>query len=124
MYNPDQKKPSTSKEPMTWNIYYYNMSQKKLWISNIFLHSCFAEEVKYTLNRFDDKKQFAEKLRASLFYYFKSRAEWEVLIKSWLGDDEIKIDVYDQVVVNWDRFIDYVWSFKFQPSHEQKGGAK
>jgi len=121
MCNSVPKKSSISKELMEWNIYYYNMSQKRLWISNIFLHSCFAEEVRYTLNHSDNKKQFAEKIRASLFYYFKSRAEWEVLIKSWLGDDEIKIDVYDQVIVNWDRFVDYVWSFKPQPSHEQKG---
>lgn len=60
-----------NKDIMEWNIYYYNISQKKLWISNIFLHSCFAEEVRYTLSHSDNKKQFAEKIKGKFILLFQ-----------------------------------------------------
>lgn len=39
--------------------------------------------------------------------------EWEVVIGPWCGDrgtKEIKVDVYMQVMNNWDIFVDYVWN--------------
>lgn len=44
-------------------------------------------------------------------YYFWSKTEWEVIVSPWVGKggDE-KIDVYDQLKLNWDKFVDYVWS--------------
>lgn len=44
-------------------------------------------------------------------YYFWSKCEWEIIICPWVGKaDDIKIDVYDQLMLNWDKFVDYVWS--------------
>lgn len=39
--------------------------------------------------------------------------QWEVVIGPWCGDrgtKEIKVDVYMQVMNNWDIFVDYVWN--------------
>lgn len=98
---------------MTWNVFYHNRNTDKIEPFNIFRHGRFREDVTNALNHYKDKDSFDDSIRASLFYYFCSKVEYEVLIKAWVGGDaEIKIDIYEQVMMNWDRFIDYVWSFK------------
>ena len=83
-------------------------------------------------------------MRRHLFYYYRSKCEWEVVITSWVPHITIselnrlneerertlkehnrepyslyvnpdvgeKIDVYEQVMLNWNLFLDYVWSHK------------
>lgn len=44
-------------------------------------------------------------------YHFWSRCEYEVIIREWCGREaERKVDIYEQLMLNWDRFIDYCWS--------------
>ena len=53
-----------------------------------------------------------EAVHGSLFYYYRSKCEWEVIVSSWPPSDRVperKVDVYDQVMLNWDVFIGYVW---------------
>ena len=70
-------------------------------------------DIEKELNSCETKEQFAERLKANLMYYFWSKAEWEVVISAWVGGDALKkIDVYTQVMNNFDVFLDYVWSFK------------
>ena len=77
---------------------------------------------------------FTDEVQRALSYYFWARAEYEVIITSWppfVEKDEViklqqeldktqyrhvvnlsfekKIDIYDQVRLNFDRFIDYLW---------------
>ena len=88
-------------ENLVWKAYYHSMSGHEIRPFNIFEHGRFREEV------------FAEELRRSLFYYYGSKCEWEVVIGPWCGDrgtKEIKVDVYMQVMNNWDIFVDYVWN--------------
>lgn len=35
-----------------------------------------------------------------------------------------KIDIYDQVMLNWDKFVDYCWSFTKRYKAEQKEKQK
>ena len=45
-------------------------------------------------------------------YYFWCKSEYEVVIAPWggsIGANEVKIDIYTQVMNNWDVFLDYVW---------------
>ena len=70
------------------------------------------------------KEAFAEALRRSLMYYFWSKCEWEVLISPWCGskkNETIKVDVYWQVMNNWDHFLDYVWNAKRRRSQQRDG---
>lgn len=65
--------------------------------------------------KYKDKTVFVEELRRSLFYYFCSKCEWEVIIAPWCGGkgtEDIKVDVYWQVMNNWEIFLDYVWNSK------------
>lgn len=49
-------------------------------------------------------------------YWFWSKCEYEIVISPWVGrnkeEAEVKIDIYDQVMLNFNRFVDYCWSFK------------
>ena len=48
-------------------------------------------------------------------YYFWSKYEWEIIIQPWGSKPELaekKVDVAWQVLNNWERFEDYVWSLK------------
>lgn len=61
-------------------------------------------------------------------YYFWSKCEWEVLLTSWVHggrDDapELKIDVYYQLKMNWDHFVDYVWQFAPKKRPRTKEGV-
>lgn len=76
----------------------------------------------------DNRAAFLEGVRRELMYYFWSKCEWEIVLTHWppaVGPDRNtpdawdrfnresrKIDVYEQVLMNWDAFCDYLWSHK------------
>ncbi len=98
---------------MEWNVYYHNINEQKIIQWNIFQHGSFNKEVKDLLKSELNKEEFIEQLRKSLMYYFWSKCEYEVLISPWVGRaGDIKIDIYDQIMMNWDKFSEYVWSNK------------
>ena len=98
---------------MEWNVYYHNINVQEMHTCNIFDHLDFCKYVKKAAKEHKNKNEFAEQLRKELFYYFGSKAEWEIIITPWLGGNKekesVKIDVYDQVMLNWDIFVNYVW---------------
>ena len=98
---------------MEWNVYYYNINKNKIETYNIFNHYNFNKDVIRDLNQFRNRNAFANALKSNLRYYFWSKCEWEVLVYPWPvghNDKPIKIDVYDQVMLNWESFVDYCWT--------------
>jgi hypothetical protein len=98
---------------MKWLVYYHAINEDKITTFNIFDHLGFAKEVEKALHSFKSREEFAKKLRSELFYYFGSKCEWEVIVSPWVGSrnkEGIKVDVYNQVMLNWDAFVDYVWT--------------
>ena len=78
-------------------------------------------DVEKELKQSSTKEEFAEPLRRSLSYYYQSKTEWEVIITPWCGGrdtKDIKIDVYWQIMNNWEIFLEYVWSAK--PKRRQR----
>lgn len=100
---------------MKWNVFYHDINAQKITTINIFDHYSFNKDVQRNLKQIKDKDEFAEKLRRDLFYYFGSKCEYEVLISPWCGgrgNEDIKVDIYTQVMNNWNIFLDYVWNYK------------
>lgn len=101
---------------MEWNVYIYNINKRKIEKFNVFEHYSFVKYVKKYLNDCKTKEEFAEHLESELRFYFWSKAEWEVLVSPWVGGDRekdtVKIDVYNQVMCNFDVFVNYVWNNK------------
>ena len=114
---------SENKKDMIWNVFYYNVNSKKIEHFNIFDHWRFREDVENALKKSKSREELEKKIRSKLFYYFNSKCEWEVLITPWptREDETIKVDVYWQVINNFDRFIDYVARNKrFRKKNEER----
>lgn len=96
---------------LEWNVFYYDINSKKIRVANILDHNGLCKDIEKALHKCKNRDDFAENVRLSLMYYFWSRSEWETVIHPWIGDDNaaIKVDIYWQVRMNWDRFIDYLW---------------
>lgn len=97
---------------MEWNVYYHDTNKDTVDVVNIF-ERCGLE--KFVRQLFQDKmltkEVMAEEIKAELMYHFWARSEYEVVIKEWIGKKAaIKVDIYQQLMLNWDRFIDYCWS--------------
>lgn len=101
---------------MKWNVYIYNINRRKIETWNVFDHGRFVADVKKHLKECETKEKFAIELQCELHYYYWAKAEWEIIITSWVGGDRkkdaTKIDVYSQVMMNWDLFLNYIWENK------------
>ena len=99
---------------LIWNVYYEDFNKKNIKTFNIFEHYRFWEDcIKNKKKNKKDKDNFVKQLRQDLMYYFWSKTEWEIILTSWperKDFEEKKIDVCDQIELNWNRFVDYVWN--------------
>ena len=102
---------------MKWNVFYHDINKREITTLNIFDHYNFNKDVIRDLKQIKDKDEFAKKLKSNLMYYFWCKSEYEVVISPWgggMGTRAIKIDIYTQVMNNWDVFLDYVWNSKMR----------
>lgn len=96
-----------------WYVYYHDSNAQKIIRWNIFNHGSFTEKVKKLLKDNLSRDEFEDGLKKYLMYYMWSKCEYEIILSPWTGRaDDIKIDVYDQIMMNWNSFVDYVWSLK------------
>ena len=101
---------------LEWNVYISDFNGKKIDTYNIFESSGLELDCKknYKKNK-DDRDAFLERLRKDLMYWYWSKCEWEIILSHWpprKDAREEKIDVYDQIMLNWKLFGDYVWVHK------------
>lgn len=115
-----KKKSNPKNFPAKWNVFYDNINARQITTFDIFRHNGFKTAVYKMLQECEDKAQFAEQLRKELAYYFRCRSEFEVCVTALFGDADKKIDIYTQVYLNWDAFVDYVWSFKALDENKHK----
>lgn len=96
---------------LIWNVYYYDMCDKKIEVYNIFDYSSFNEAVREIFKASENIDDFAAQVKKELMYYFWSKAEWEVMVAPWpdKGEHELKVDVCSQIMNNFDAFIGYIW---------------
>ena len=101
------------KKNLSWKVLVYDFNAKEIKEYDIFSHGTFQEELKKALKKTSTFDEFSEALKNQLLYYFWSKCEWELIISAWPPSDdrqeEIKIDVYSQIMLNWDVFRKYVW---------------
>ena len=120
------------KPNLVWNVWRNDFNDKKIEVFNVFDHYRFREDVEKLMKSKPSYDELSEQLRKTAIYYFWSKCEYEVVVTSWpprIGADEIqrirndsypygthvkleigsKVDVYSQLQLNWDRFVDYVW---------------
>jgi len=108
------------REDMEWYVYVEGINSHCIEKYNIFKHYRFMDDIKKIYKKHkDDYDTFCEEVCKSLQYYFWSKCEWEIILSDWPPSDtfeELKVDVYDQVMLNKDVFMKYVWDM----AHERK----
>ena len=114
---------------ISWTVYVDHINaNNRIAKHNVFDHAGFFEDCQknYKKNK-EDKELFFEQLRRDLFYWYGSKCEWEVVVTPLFSRcecDGMKIDVNQQVRLNWDQFCDYVWEnrgvFKVEEKKEHR----
>ncbi len=100
---------------LIWNVYWEDFNRNQIVVRNVFnLSVSFNNYLKDNLKKNKLKKDFCKQLERDLQYCYWSKCEHEIIISSWPSRDDckIKVDVYDQIMLNWDKFCDYVWKNK------------
>lgn len=101
-----------SNAPLKWYVIYGDFNSRKIEAYNVFDHYSFWQDCCQNRRKNKDREAFDERLRRDLQYYFWSKCEWEIIVSHWPTNERFhdeKIDVYDQVMLNWNQFADYVW---------------
>ena len=104
-----------NKTPLQWFVFYRSMYKDEITTFNVFDHLSFTKDITYALVSSKTKQDFAKERRRELMYYFWAKCEYEVIVSACPPNNiipEIKIDVYQQIIINWDIFVDYIWNKK------------
>lgn len=100
---------------LNWNVYIENINAGRIDVFNIFDYGggCLVEKLKTLKDKCETKEEFLEEMDKELRYRFWSKCEWEIILSDWPPSQKFndkKIDVYQQLKLNWDVFGDYVWN--------------
>lgn len=107
----------TKKTNLVWKVYVYNRNSKGMEQYNLFENYNFLHSVAEHTRDCEDKEVFADIVSVYLMHYFWAKCEWEIIISPWIAqgqNEERKIDVYEQIMMNWDVFIDYLLKHRKQ----------
>ena len=99
---------------LEWFVWQYDINSKEIKTWNIFNHARFNDGIQRALVDYrDNKTDFTEALKSNLIYCFWCKSEYEILLSPWVGTGQIrKIDIYQQVMLNWEAFVEYVWGHR------------
>ena len=100
---------------LEWYVYVYNVNLRSIEKYNIFNHRKFKKDIIEILSKDYKDNIFETEVKSTLMYYYWSKCEWETEIGSWIDKErKVKIDVYEQVLINWDHFIKYLSQFRMR----------
>ena len=95
---------------MEWYVYRHDTNKGTIYEYNA-LQPMIIEEIRERMEITTTLSDFKEILEKVLRYYYWGKCEHEVIIKEWTGkSSEVKIDVFDQLRLNWEVFCLYVWN--------------
>jgi len=95
---------------LEWYVYCLETcysGKPKMLLRNIFELNWPMNAVLYKLRNYKNKMKFAKELDSLIAWQLWSRSEYECYI-----NNELKIDPYQQIQMNWDKFVDYCWENK------------
>ena len=106
------------KTGLKWFVFVEAINKKRIKVYNIFEHKDFMEDCDDAWEDYIYKHRnfakFCEDIDNILMYYFWCKCEWEIIISNFPPSDSFKnkkVDVYQQVKINWDKFIDYLFAW-------------
>ena len=101
-------------QELVWNVYHYSQTTRKIEVWNIFYSLRFGERIERLIKKKLEKEAFAEKVKGELMYCFLTKYEDEITVCKYprpeTDADDLRVDVFDQVMLNFDAFIDYLYA--------------
>ena len=99
-----------------WYVYVDNSNKRTIEKFNVFHSHNFLDGCKQAFKKYrkpEELNKLKDEIKSLAMYSFWSKCEYEIIITSWppanpkLNFKDIKVDVYDQLMLNWDSFITY-----------------
>ena len=96
---------------LEWNVYIEDPNAKTFKKYNA-LRGYENQLVKELVEAKGNKEKFLERVRLIMQARYWSRCEYEIIFTGWPDETvQEKIDVYDQLMMNWYHFSEYVWKW-------------
>ena len=100
---------------LEWNVYVSDFNRGEIVKHNVFDHWRLMEDLKKIARKYknSERAKFEDEMAGWLKYYYWSKCEWEIIIDHFPHCDRFKdekVDVWDQIEMNWGIFCDYVWA--------------
>lgn len=110
-----------SNENFKWNVWVWNFNHDDLEEYDVV--PMLLRELK-SLRKEDfpmDKKSFDKELKTWSSYHFWAKCEYEMIVHSWPEqENDKKVDVYSQLMLNWNIFSDAFWKNVWKPIVDEK----
>ena len=102
---------------MEWYVYRHDTNKGKIIKYNVVNTGVIDHFIKM-LNQIKEEKghwnydDFTAAAMQIYRYYYWGKCEHEIIIKEWVGREaEEKVDVFDQLMLNWDIFVDHLYDY-------------
>lgn len=97
-------------ETLEWNVILPNINNEQDIVFNVFRSCRFLEYLMNLKSEYkkDNTIDLKEQIIRGLQYAYWAKSEYEIIAKALFGKREYKIDVYEQVKMNYDKFYDYL----------------
>ena len=96
---------------LEWNVYIEDPNAKSFRKYNA-LSGYGDYFIKEYIHTKGNKEKFLERVRLIMQSRYWSRCEYELILTGWPNANiQEKIDVYDQLMMNWYHFSEYVWKW-------------
>lgn len=113
---------------LEWNVFLEDFNARKIVKYNVFRHTSFVRDCAKALAECGKNREaFEERLNRELHYYFWSKCEYEIILSDWPPRDDFeaeKVDVYDQIHLNWPIFTEYVWTNRGELERSANNGRR
>ena len=102
---------------MEWNVIVSDFNRGEIVTHNVFDHAGVMTDLRKLARKYRDRERdaFEIAMQRMLQYYYWSKCEWEVVIDHWPHSERRKprkVDVWEQIDLNWGIFCDYVWAHR------------
>lgn len=95
---------------LEWKVWKYDCNAKQMVQCNAL--SGFETIIANLRENCESKADFANRLDKEFLYKYYLRSQYEIILKPWACRDdatERKIDIYEQLKMNWDAVVEKCW---------------
>lgn len=94
-----------------WNVWIWDFNHDSLEVYDVMPRFIAAFKSLKKKDIPDTIEKLSDWLNSEAHYMFWSKCEYEMIIHGWPErKNDSKVDVYDQLKMNWDAFVEYFYN--------------